>query len=66
MPQFNITATSAKTNQTVSNTDEKRFRSPAQFENQADADKEAKKYAESLKKGDHNEVWDWVGTATPV
>jgi hypothetical protein len=66
MPHFNITATSEKANTTVTNTDPKRFKSPAEFETQADADKEAKKYASSLNKGDHVEVWDWVGKATPV
>jgi len=66
MPNFYITATSVKANTTVSNTDARRFKSPAEFATQADADKEAKKYASSLNKGDHVEVWDWVGKATTV
>lgn len=66
MPNFNITASSVKANTTVSNTEEKRFKSPAEFADQVAADVEAKKYASSLNKGDHLEVWDWVGQATPV
>jgi len=66
MPHFNITASSVKANTTVSNTDSKKYRSPAEFADQAAADVEAKKYASSLNKGDHVEVWDWVGKATPV
>ena len=66
MSHFNITATSEKANTTVTNTDSRRFKSPAEFADQAAAVLEAKKYASSLNKGDHLEVWDWVGTATPV
>jgi hypothetical protein len=66
MLNFNITAKSAKANTTVTNTDTKRFKSPAEFADQAAANTEAKKYASSLSRGDHLETWDWVGVATPV
>lgn len=66
MPSYNITATSAKANTTVSNTDSNRFRSPAEFADQAAANKEAKDYASFLNRRDHQEVWDWVGQATSV
>jgi hypothetical protein len=67
MPNYNITATSVKKeNATVTNTDSKRFKSPAEFADQAAADKEAKAYADFLNRRDYQEVWDWVGTATPV
>jgi hypothetical protein len=72
MPQFTITATSATANvegvvgQTVSNTDNKRHPSPAEFADQAAAQANANKYAKSLCHEDHLKVWDWVGHATAV
>jgi len=66
MPNFTITATSVKKEATVTNTDAKRFKSPAEFADQAAADKEAVAYADFLNRRDYQEVWDWVGTATPV
>ena len=66
MAQFNITSHSAKLNQTVSNTDTKRFPSPAEFADQAAANVQAEKYAKGLCHEDHEQVWDWVGTATAV
>jgi len=72
MAQYNITAHSVKANvngvvgQTVSNTDTKRFPSPAEFADQAAANVQAEKYAKSLCHEDHEQVWDWVGTATAV
>ena len=67
MPNFTISATSAKKeNATVSNTDPNRFKSPAEFADQAAADKEAKAYAAFLNRRDYQEVWDWVGAATQV
>jgi len=72
MAQFNITAHSAKANvngvvgQTVSNTDTKKFPSPAEFANQAAAQANADKYAKSLSHEDYEGAWDWVGHATAV
>ena len=66
MAQYNITATSAKKTLTVSNTDKKRYPSPAEFADQAAADANAAKYAKSLNHEDYEGVWDWVGTATAV
>ena len=66
MAQFNITSHSAKLNQTVSNTDTKRFPSPAEFADQAAADQQAEKYAKDLNAEDHEGTWDWVGQATAV
>ena len=67
MPQFNITATSAKKEgMTVSNTNTKRHPSPAEFETPELAQKNADKYAKSLCHEDHEGAWDWVGHATPV
>jgi hypothetical protein len=70
MAQYNITATSAKANDnqgmTVSNTNTKKFPSPAEFETQELADENAKKYAKDLNHDDHQGVWDWVATATAV
>ena len=66
MAQFNITATSAKKEMTVSNTDTKRHPSPAEFADQAAAQAAADKYAKSLCHEDHEGVWDWVGHATAV
>jgi hypothetical protein len=66
MPNFNITATSAKANTTVSNTNTKKFPSPAQFADQAAADAQAVKYATDVNHDDHLAVWDWVGKATPA
>ena len=67
MAQFNITATSAKKEgMTVSNTDTKRYPSPAEFADQAAAQAAADKYAKSLCHEDSEGVWDWVGTATAV
>jgi hypothetical protein len=70
MAQYNITATSAKANNnqgmTVSNTDTRRYPSPAEFESQELAQANADKYAKSLSHEDYEGVWDWVGQATPV
>lgn len=80
MPQYNITATSAKKNQTVSNTPKIvivnpgetapeptiPFPSPAEFADQAAADAQAVKYANWLNSEDFNQTWDWVGHATAV
>ena len=66
MAQFNITSHSAKLNQTVSNTDTKRFPSPAEFGNVTLANEQATKYAKGLCHEDYQQVWDWVGTATAV
>ena len=70
MAQFNITAHSAKANNnagmTVSNTDTKRFPSPAEFADQAAANVQAEKYAKDLNAEDHEQTWDWVGQATAV
>lgn len=67
MPQFNITATSAKREgMTVSNTNKKRHPSPAEFETQELAQANADKYAKRLCHEDHEGVWDWVGHATAV
>jgi hypothetical protein len=70
MPQFNITATSAKANNnagmTVSNTKIKKYPSPAEFETQELAQKNADKYAKYLSHHDHEGVHDWVGHATAV
>ena len=72
MPQFTITATSAKATvdnvfgQTVSNTDTKRYPTHAEFADQAAAQANADKYAKSLCHEDYLGVWDWVGHATAV
>ena len=66
MSQYTITATSAKANTTVSNTNTKRFPSPAEFPDQTAADANAAKYAKDVNFDDHLGVWDWVGKATKV
>ena len=70
MAQYNITATSAKANNnqgmTVSNTNTKKFPSPAEFATQELANENAKKYEKDLNHDDHAGVWDWVATATAV
>jgi len=79
MPQFNITATSAEKNLTVSNTPKSRvlnpgetppevipFPSPAEFASQDLAQAQAQKYAKWLNHDDHEGAWDWVGSATAV
>jgi hypothetical protein len=66
MTHYTITATSAKANTTVSNTNTRRFPSPAEFVDQAAADAQAAKYAKDVNFDDHQGVWDWVGKATPV
>ena len=66
MAQYNISASSAKKNVTVSNTNTKKFPSPADFANQAAADAQAAAYAKDLNFDDHQETWDWVGKATAV
>ena len=79
MAQYNITATSEKLEQTISNTvrpvvanpDEPArevipFPSPAEFADQAAADANAVKYAKWLNQLDFNHAWDWVGHATAV
>lgn len=63
MPNFVIQAHSAKKNQTVSNTDTRRFPSPAAFDTQALADAQAAKYAKDLNLEDYEATWDWVGQA---
>lgn len=65
MAQYNITATSAKKEMTVSNTNPK-FASPAEFETQELAQARADKYAEDLNHDDHEGAWDWTGQATAV
>lgn len=70
MAQYNITATSATANNkagmTVSNTNTKKFPSPAEFATQELANENAKKYERDLNHDDHQGVWDWVGHATAV
>jgi hypothetical protein len=70
MAQYNITATSATANNkqgmTVSNTNTKKFPSPAEFATQELANENAKKYERDLNHDDHEGVWDWVGHATAV
>jgi hypothetical protein len=70
MAQFTITATSAKANNnagmTLSNTNKKKYPSPAEFETQELAQANADKYAKSLNNEDRENVWDWVGHATAV
>lgn len=69
MAQFNISATSAKKNETVTNADSKTrktYNSPAECADQAAADELAKKYAKDLNADDYNGTDDWVGQATPV
>jgi hypothetical protein len=66
MAQYTITATSAKKNQTASNTDTKRFPSPAEFATQQLAQENADKYAKNLNHEDYQATWDWVGHATAV
>jgi cytochrome c556 len=69
MAQFNITATSAKKDQTVSNADtntRKTYASPAECADQAAADALATKYAKDLNAEVYNETTDWVGHATAV
>lgn len=66
MAQYNISASSAKANTTVSNTNTKKFPSPADFANQAAADAQAAAYAKDLNFDDYQAAWDWVGKATAV
>ena len=79
MAQYNITATSAQLNQTISNIVKPRvvnpgetppevipFPSPAEFADQAAADENAARFAKWLKQRDYNGAWDWVGSATAV
>jgi hypothetical protein len=66
MAQYNITATSAKANKTVSGTNTKKFPTPAEFADQAAADANAVAYARDLNHDDAEGVWDWVGKATAV
>jgi len=66
MASYTITATSAKAKQTVSNTNTKRFPSPANFDTLAAAEENAANYAKNLNWEDHLQVWDWVGKATAV
>ena len=76
MAQYIITATSAKNEQTETNTvkpvvanpDEPTitkipFPSPVEFETQELADAYAAKYAKWLNQIDYNHAWDWVGHA---
>lgn len=63
MAQYNITATSAKKEMTVSNTDSK-FASPAEFETHELAQAQADKYANHLNHDDHEGAWDWEGQAS--
>lgn len=77
MATYIITASSAKLEQTISNTvkpvvansDEPTrevipFPSPAEFKNQELADAYATKYAKWLNQIDYNHTWDWTGHAT--
>ena len=81
MAQYNIEATSAKKNLTVSNiaptfianpgedeTSERatEFPSPASFATKAEADAQAASFADWLNHEDHEDTWDWVGKATAV
>jgi thiamine pyrophosphokinase len=69
MAQFNITATSAKKERTVTNADtntRKKFGNPAECADQAAADALAAKYAKDLNSGDFDHATDWVGHATAV
>jgi thiamine pyrophosphokinase len=69
MAQFNITATSAKKERTVTNADtntRKSYASPAECADQAAADALAAKYAKDLNAGDFDHATDWVGAATAV
>jgi hypothetical protein len=66
MAQYNITATSAKKNLTKTNTDKKRYPSPAEFATAELAQANADKYAKGLNQEDAEETWDWVGHATAV
>ena len=79
MAQYNITATSEKLTQTISNTVKPvvvnpgetpkeviPFPSPAEFADQAAADAQAVKYAKWLNQLDYNHAWDWVGHATAI
>jgi hypothetical protein len=69
MAQFNITATSASKNQTVTNADtktRKAYNSPAECADQAAADALATKFARDLNVDGYSEATDWIGQATPV
>ena len=69
MAQFNITATSAKKNRTVTNSDtktRKTYNSPAECADQAAADALATKFAKDLNADDFDDVNDWVGAAAAV
>jgi hypothetical protein len=70
MAQFNITATSANKNRTVSNADtntrKKAYGNPVECADQAAADALATKYAKDLNSDDFDETGDWVGHATAV
>jgi hypothetical protein len=66
MAQYNITATSAKRQMTVSGTNTKKFPTPAEFDTQELAQANADKYAKRLNHEDHEGVCDWVGQATAV
>lgn len=66
MAQYNITAASVKANKTLTNTNTKKFPSPAEFADKAAADANAAAYALDLNHDDTEGVWDWVGTATAV
>ena len=69
MAQFNITATSATKNRTVTNADtntRKTYNSPAECADQAAADELAKKFAKDLTAELFDQAKDWTGTATAV
>ena len=69
MAQFNIKATSATKNQTVTNADSKTFKgynSPAECADQAAADALVKKFARDLNNDDFDQANDWVGHAAAV
>jgi hypothetical protein len=79
MAQYNITATSAEKNLTVSNTAEPRYAnpdetpkevipypSPAEFATLIEAQVQAEKYARWLNGEDYEGAWDWVGQAVAV
>jgi hypothetical protein len=69
MAQFNITATSAKKERTVTNADthtRKKFGNPVECADQAEANALAAKYAKDLNSADFDHATDWVGHATAV
>jgi hypothetical protein len=70
MAQFNITATSASKERTVTNADtntrKKDYANPVECVDQAAADVRATKYARDLNADEFDQAKDWVGTATAI